>query len=89
MNEGEEEEELLVWTVFLHLKAYLMEGDTVVREGMSADEDEWNEVLSRVMERGNSNDFPPSMMIVVSLGKSIRQFISPSPLRMTNSVDSS
>ena len=89
MNEGEEEEELLVWMLSLYLKAYCMEGEKVVREGMSVCEDEWKEVLSRVMERGNSNDFPPSMMIVVSLGKSIRQFISPSPLRMTNSVDSS
>ena len=37
-NEGEEEEELLVWMVFLHLNAYLLKRVTVVREGMSADE---------------------------------------------------
>ena len=38
---------------------------------------------------GNSNDFPPSMLIEVSLGKSIHHSVSPSPLRMINSVDSS
>ena len=37
-NEGEEEEELFVWTVFWHLKAYSLSRVTVVREGMSADE---------------------------------------------------
>ena len=37
-NEGEEEEELLVW-MFLCLKAYLLKRVTVVREGMSACED--------------------------------------------------
>ena len=38
-NEGEEEEELFVWMVFLHWKAYLLTRVTVVREGMSACED--------------------------------------------------
>ena len=37
-NEGEEEEELLVW-MFLHLNAYLLKRVTVVREGMSVCED--------------------------------------------------
>ena len=52
---------------------------------MSVDEDEWLEAPSRVMIRGNSNDFPYSLMSEVSLGKSIPQFISSSPLRMINS----
>ena len=38
-NEGEEEEELLVWTVFLFLKARPLSRVTVVREGMSVCED--------------------------------------------------
>ena len=38
-NEGEEEEELLVWTVFLHLKARSLSRVTVVREGMSVCKD--------------------------------------------------
>ena len=38
-NEGEEEEELLVWRVFLNLKAYSLSRVTVVREGMSVCED--------------------------------------------------
>ena len=38
-NEGEEEEELLVWTVFFSLKARSLSRVTVVREGMSVGED--------------------------------------------------
>ena len=38
-NEGEEEEELLVWMVFLYLKAFSLLRVTVVREGMSVCED--------------------------------------------------
>ena len=38
-NEGEEEEELLVWMVFLYLKAHFLSRVTVVREGMSVCED--------------------------------------------------
>ena len=38
-NEGEEGEELFVWMVFWHLKAYFLSRETVVREGMSACED--------------------------------------------------
>ena len=38
-NEVEEEEELLVWMVFWHLKAYSLSRVTVVREGMSVCED--------------------------------------------------
>ena len=38
-NEGEEEEELLVWMVFWHLKARPLVRVTVVREGMSVCED--------------------------------------------------
>ena len=34
-NEGEEEEGLLVWMVFLYLKALSLSRETVVREGMS------------------------------------------------------
>ena len=34
-DEGEEEEELFVWTVFLYLNAYFLSRLTVVREGMS------------------------------------------------------
>ena len=34
-NEGEEEEELLVWMVFLFRKAHPLVRLTVVREGMS------------------------------------------------------
>ena len=41
-NEGGEEEELFVWTVFLDLKTYSLLRVTVVREGMSACEDEVN-----------------------------------------------
>ena len=37
-NEGEKEETLFVWMVFLNLKAYSLSRVTVVREGMSADE---------------------------------------------------
>ena len=37
-NEGEEEERLFVWRVFLNLKAYSLSRVIVVREGMSADE---------------------------------------------------
>ena len=35
MNEGEKEEELFVWMVFLYLKACDSSRVTVVREGMS------------------------------------------------------
>ena len=38
-NEGEEGEELFVWTVFLNWKEYLLDRATVVRESMSACED--------------------------------------------------
>ena len=38
-NEGEEEEGLFVWTVFFSEKAYSLSRLTVVREGMSVDED--------------------------------------------------
>ena len=38
-NEGEEGEELFVWTVFLFLKGHILWRVTVVREGMSVDED--------------------------------------------------
>ena len=76
MNEEEEEEELLVWMLSLYLKAYCMEGEKVVREGMSVCEDEWKEVPSNMTERGNSNDFPYSLMSEVSLGKSIHHLIS-------------
>ena len=38
-NEGEEEEELLVWTVIFSVKAYFLLRETVVREGMSVCED--------------------------------------------------
>ena len=38
-NEGKEEEALLVWTVFLYLKAFFLLRVTVVRDGMSACED--------------------------------------------------
>ncbi len=41
-NEREEGEELFVWTVFLDLKTYSLTRLTVVREGMSACEDEVN-----------------------------------------------
>ena len=37
-NEGEKEETLFVWMVFLNLKAYSLSRVIVVREGMSADE---------------------------------------------------
>ena len=37
-NEGEEEEALLVCTVFLFLKTVLLRSVTVVREGMSVGE---------------------------------------------------
>ena len=53
---------------------------------MSVDEDEWLEAPSRVTIRGNSNDLLSSSVVSeVSLGKSIPQFISSSPLRMINS----
>ena len=39
-NEGGEEEELLVWMVFFLKKAHLLLRVTVVREGMSACEEE-------------------------------------------------
>ena len=38
-NEGEEEEGLFVWRVFLHLKAHTLSRVTVEREGMSVGED--------------------------------------------------
>ena len=38
-NEGEEEEELLVWMVFFSEKAHSLSRATVVREGMSVCED--------------------------------------------------
>ena len=38
-NEGGEGEELLMWMVFLYLKAYPLLRVTVVREGMSICED--------------------------------------------------
>ena len=38
-DEGEEEEGLFVWTVFLYLNAYFLSRLTVVREGMSVCED--------------------------------------------------
>ena len=50
------------------------------------------QIPSRVMIRGlrNVSLFSPSTVVsVLSLGKSIHHFISPSPLRMINSVESS
>ena len=38
-DEGEEGEGLFVWTVFFSLNAYFLSRLTVVREGMSVDED--------------------------------------------------
>ena len=48
------------------------------------------EVPSRVMIRGLQNIQLPSPSVVseVSLGKSIHQFISPSSLRIINSLES-
>ncbi len=46
-NEGEEEEELLVWTVFFSLKASSLLRVTVVREGMSACE---NRVIGKTLQ---------------------------------------
>ena len=53
-NEGEEEEILFVWTVFLDLNAYLLKRVTVVREGMSACEDRviGNTLQSDEMSKG-------------------------------------
>ena len=48
-NEGEEEEELLAWTVIFSVKAYFLLRETVVREGMSVCED-------RVMESTLQSD---------------------------------
>ena len=63
---------------------------TVVREGMSAYEDRVKGIPSSVMTRGLQNVplFFPSVVSKVSLGKSIRDFISSSPLRMINSLES-
>ena len=41
-NEGEEEETLFVWMVFLYLIAFFLVRVTVVREGMSVCEDRVN-----------------------------------------------
>ena len=41
-NEGEEEEELFICMVFFSVKAYPLSRVTVVREGMSVDEDRVN-----------------------------------------------
>ena len=48
------------------------------------------EVPSRVMEQGRRNEklSVPSVVSEVSLGRSIPQFLSSSPLRMINSFDS-
>ena len=46
-NEGEEGEELFVWTVFLFLKAFSLSRSTVVREGMSASE---NRVIGNTLQ---------------------------------------
>ena len=90
-NERMEEKQLSVMTAFFIEKACLLLRVTVVREGMSACEEREIEVLSRLMERGKRNVqlLIPSVVSVVSLGKSIHQFISSSPLRMINSVESS
>ncbi len=47
-NEGEEEEGLFVWMVFLRLKAHLLVRVTVVREGMSVGEDR---VIGHTLQR--------------------------------------
>ena len=39
-SEGGEREELFVWMVFLHLKAYAFSRRTVVREGITVSEGE-------------------------------------------------
>ena len=90
-NEREEGEELLVLMVFFREKAHSLVRETVVREGMSVGEIEWKEIPSRVMEQGYSNVqlYSPLVVSDLSLGKSIHQFISSSPLRMINSLESS
>ena len=55
-HEGEEEEELFVWMVFLYLKACDSSRVTVVREGMSVCEDRGIQQPSRVMEEGYMNE---------------------------------
>ena len=90
-NEGGEEEKLSVMTAFFIEKAYPLLRVTVVREGMSACEEREIEVLSRLMERGKRNVqlLLPSVVSVVSLGKSIHHLISLAPLRIINSLESS
>ena len=88
-NEGEEKEQLSVMTAFFIEKAHPLLRVTVVREGMSACEERVIEVLSRLMERGKRNvTLPTTVVSEVSLGKSIHHFISLSPLRMINLVES-
>ena len=52
---------------------------------------EWMEIPSKMIERGlrNARLLLPSVVSDVSLGKSIHHFISSSPLRMINSLESS
>ena len=90
-NERMEEKQLSVMTAFFIEKTCLLLRVTVVREGMSACEEREIEVLSRLMERGKRNVqlLIPSVVSVVSLGKSIHQFISSYPLRIINSLESS
>ena len=89
-NEGEKEEELFVWMVFLYLKACDSSRVTVVREGMSVCEDGVIKQPSSVMERGYSNEEQIHIQSLarvvseVSFGKSIHNLISPSLLRMIN-----
>lgn len=51
-NEGEEEEELFVWMVFLFLKAFSLSSVTMVREGMSVGE---NRMIENTLQRDATN----------------------------------
>ena len=80
--------------VFLYMKANSLTRVTVVREGMSVCEDGVIKQPSSVMERGHMNEEQIHIQSLarvvseVSFGKSIHNLISPSLLRIINSVDS-
>ena len=88
-NEEEKRNKLMVWILFVFLKANIWTRRTVLREGMSMRNNGRSALPPRVTERGFRNVINPSAASVVSLGKSIHYFISSSSLRMINSVESS
>ena len=83
-NEGEEEEVLLVCTVFLFLKTVLLRRVTVVREGMSVGEDG---VMGKTLQRDDTRIVKCVTAIGSREGGEFRQVYSSLHLCITTAHD--